>query len=95
MALGDAHVCAITLEGDPLCWGRNNYGQLGREVDNYSETPSIVTDLEDATQIACGPWHCCAVLADTTVRCWGSNEFGALGDGTTENRTVPVEVRVP
>lgn len=35
--------------------------------------------------------HTCAIV-DGAVRCWGWNEYGQLGDGTTENRTTPVEV---
>jgi alpha-tubulin suppressor-like RCC1 family protein len=29
IAAGDYHMCAILLGGSVVCWGMNNYGQLG------------------------------------------------------------------
>ena len=34
----------------------------------------------------------CATKSDTTVWCWGLNSSGQLGDGTTTNRSRPVQV---
>lgn len=45
-----------------------------------------------ATSVATGIDHSCAIRTDGTVWCWGRNEFGQLGDGTTTDRTVPVQV---
>ena len=43
-------------------------------------------------QIAVGNRHSCALVESGHVWCWGWNQFGQLGDGTTENRSVPVQV---
>ena len=43
--------------------------------------------------VAAGESHTLAVMPDGTVRAWGYNEYGQLGDGTTRDRTAPVQVR--
>jgi alpha-tubulin suppressor-like RCC1 family protein len=45
-------------------------------------------------QIATGAGYACALLEDRTVRCWGNNGNRTLGDGTTTDRTRPVQVLV-
>ncbi len=34
----------------------------------------------------------CVLRANGTVWCWGNNRLGTVGDGTTTNRTMPVQV---
>ncbi len=45
-----------------------------------------------ATAVASGLSQTCALTADGGVRCWGDNYLGQLGDGTTQHRTIPVNV---
>ncbi len=42
--------------------------------------------------IAAGDTHTVALKTDGTVWAWGNNSNGQLGDGTTTQRTKPVEV---
>jgi len=42
--------------------------------------------------IAAGEVHSLALKSDGTVWAWGLNNRGQLGDGSTTNRTTPVQV---
>ena len=46
----------------------------------------------EGTDIALGGGHTCAVLTGGAIKCWGYNGYGQLGDGTTTDRTTPVDV---
>lgn len=43
-------------------------------------------------QIAAGSSHTVALMSDGTVWAWGSNDSGQLGDGTTVDKSAPVQV---
>jgi len=44
------------------------------------------------SRVAAGDSFTCGVKTDGTVWCWGLNDVKQLGDGTTTNRTRPVQV---
>lgn len=88
---GESHTCAITKEGDTVCWGRGDNGQLGNgntTVINYD--PILVAGDYSFTQVSAGGAHTCGRTDANGVACWGFNFYGQLGDGTNSDRLVPI-----
>jgi alpha-tubulin suppressor-like RCC1 family protein len=92
VAAGSAHTCGIS-EGQILCWGGNNFGQLGDGTTQNRVQPTPVSGIPGRpTQLAAGAVHTCALVQGGRAFCWGQNLQGQLGDGSTTNRPRPVPV---
>lgn len=101
MSTGDTFSCAVTDSGGVVCWGRNSYGNLGDGTTSDRTTPTAVvgtgqssggTPLSGVRSLAVGESHACVVVSGGGVKCWGWNASGQLGDGSTTNRSTPVDV---
>jgi alpha-tubulin suppressor-like RCC1 family protein len=99
IAAGGLHNCALTTQGETLCWGFNDQGQLGNGT-TLTLAPDTTTGFSPLTPVSgafafdtitAGYKHTCALAAGTAY-CWGSNAYGQLGDGTTTRSLVPVPV---
>ncbi len=82
------HTCAVVLDGSVLCWGDNQYGQLGTGSAGGSQAyPQPVIDVAGkAAIVASGSRHTCVLLKTGAVQCWGAGGQGQLGDGTSTDR---------
>jgi len=75
------------------CWGRNGAGQLGDGTTEQRNTSVDVAGLTSGVSAIDAGWgHTCALVTGSGVKCWGNNWKGELGDGTTTDRSTPVEV---
>ena len=94
ISAGKEYTCAV-VEGRAVCWGDNEFGQLGNNKsgeDVFSNTPQQVMGLTTGvTQIATGNYHACAVVEGRAV-CWGQGWYGKLVNATYSMATTPEQV---
>lgn len=92
----DAGACARRRSGGVVCWGTNQFGQLGTGDFDVRSTPTPVVGIVDAIELdVANPLdgHACARTRDRRVWCWGNNEHGELSNGTLESSPSPTLVR--
>jgi alpha-tubulin suppressor-like RCC1 family protein len=99
---------AIKSDGTVLAWGVNGGGALGDGTTTARSTPVPVLCrtgdapgsafcsssglLKGVSALSAGNAIAFGLLSDNTVVAWGTNTLGQLGDGTTTNRSRPVNV---
>lgn len=96
IAAGQLHTCGLTVGGDIYCWGYSGHGQIGNgTTEPFAMEPAKVTSNRKFSSITSGYRHNCAIADNDNTYCWGRNSAGQLGDGTTDDRTTPVQVNAP
>lgn len=91
---GGSLTCILLSAGETKCWGSNWNGEVGSgSGSGYHPAPVTVSGLSSGvTAISAGNNHACALLNTGGVKCWGDNANGHVGDGTTIDRSTPVNV---
>ena len=68
MSDGPEHTCALTEDGEAVCWGWNTFGQTDAPPGRYAA-------------IAAGGPFTCALTGDGEAVCWGARIYGRRGSG--------------
>jgi alpha-tubulin suppressor-like RCC1 family protein len=101
LAAGFVHTCALTTQGTAVCWGNNDYHQLGSASIQScggrpcSTDPVAVQGNRSFMSIAAGWTHTCGVSAQGEAYCWGGGPYGGrglLGNGILSRSVDPVRV---
>jgi alpha-tubulin suppressor-like RCC1 family protein len=97
VAVGAEYSLAIDSEGRVFAWGNKIYGQLGDGTTTTQLSPVPVTTSgvlagQSISSVAAGSNHSVALSSTGEIYTWGRNNRGQLGDGTTTNRSVPVQL---
>ncbi|HEU4404299.1 MAG TPA: hypothetical protein VFS43_03270 [Polyangiaceae bacterium] len=80
VANGKNFACAARKDKVVLCWGVNQWGQLGHGSPSPGgEPPRVIDDFGGVENVAVGDGHACALKSDRSLWCWGRNDHGQLG----------------
>jgi E3 ubiquitin-protein ligase HERC3 len=97
VTVGDGHACVLLDDASVMCWGDNQYGQLGRgdlvtplgvswnPMSKVKAVPLALEPGDKVTSITAGGFSTCALTEFGHVYCWGRNERGELGLGDTQH----------
>lgn len=94
VAAADAHTCGLDTDGQVLCWGDNDYGQLGvGDGASSEETPAEIIEVisSDWNSLSSNHEHSCVVSEDERLFCWGRGAQGQLGIDGMDDRGLPIQ----
>lgn len=93
LSSGGEHSCSLPGNGSLICWGRDQYGQLGDGKVGPDETSGhAVQGGNKWRAMSAGGASTCGIKNSGKLFCWGVNHRGQIGDGSTKVRARPVVV---
>jgi alpha-tubulin suppressor-like RCC1 family protein len=103
LALSGGSSCAITSDNRVVCWGDDQYGELGDGIAGGARsTPAFVkladsSELNSVVDLGAGACSLCALtsISGVAVYCWGCNNLSQIGRPTTETAQSAVPLLVP
>ena len=100
IALGADHTCMIEDDSGVVCWGSDEYQQLGDPAQSsgfiYNYGRNVLDEssnpLTGVVSLSAGNFHTCALMESGEVKCWGRGNNGQLGNGKTDQSGAAVNV---
>lgn len=93
LSSGGEHGCSLPGDGSLVCWGRDQYGQLGDgKVGPDVAAPQPVLGGKKWQAMSAGGASTCGIKNSGKLFCWGVNHRGQLGNGSTKVSARPVVV---
>jgi hypothetical protein len=91
------HTCVASPSTGVICWGANNFGQLGNGMTTpsftyQSEHTNVIGLPPGAYFVSAGANDTCAITPGGALWCWGMNGSGALGTGVFDQSTTAAPV---
>lgn len=74
--------CGVRADGDVLCWGRGDDGELGTGDSLSSTVPRLVAGGHSFEGVNVGFAAGCGRITTGAGYCWGANPYGNFGNGT-------------
>eukprot|EP00667_Euglena_gracilis_P000079 EG_transcript_79 len=85
VALGGFHSAVLLDDGTLWTFGRNDFGQLGRQGDRQQPRKMIISGSPRVVSVALGRLHTALVVKSGLVYVCGYSTGGRLGDGGADN----------
>ena len=94
VSCGYSFTTAIRSDGTLWAWGANDYRQLGDPALSLSgaTNPVRIGSESNWSKVSCGYLHSEAIRNDGTLWAWGYNVSGQLGDGSSLDRSSPLQI---
>jgi hypothetical protein len=89
LGVASGRTCVVRVGGDVLCWGANDFGQIGDGTRDPAPQGSAPRGIEDATHIAVDSQSSCLVHGgEGEVVCFGESSADAPESGSTSPETI-------
>jgi alpha-tubulin suppressor-like RCC1 family protein len=86
---GGVHTCVLERNGRVLCFGSNEFGQLGNSIDTSLSSPTVVDGLPAIRHLVADTAQTCAISDDAEVFCWG---YHAGADVNVDQSYHPIKI---
>ena len=81
LSLGTDNSCFSNDDGNVVCWGPNQFGEVG-DGTTVTRRAAVRAGVQSVKQVSVGETHTCALLLGGQVDCWGLIQGDLRGNGT-------------